>query len=48
MRHYVELGLIGMFLAISVYSAHLGLWQPAQYFLFLAAFIDFDDWSHKK
>jgi hypothetical protein len=48
MRHYVEKGLTALFLAISLGLAADHAWSPASYFLFLAAFVDFDDWSHKK
>jgi phosphatidylserine synthase len=45
-RHYVEMGLTAGFLILSVRFAWLQQWSPASYFLFLAAFVDFDDWTH--
>jgi len=45
-RHLVEKVLMGLFLAISLGFAAIQQWSPASYFLFLAAFVDFDDWTH--
>ena len=45
-RHYVVMGLTGLFLGISLVFAAFQQWSPASYFLFLAAFVDFDDWTH--
>lgn len=39
------MALTGVFLAISLVFAGLQQWSPASYFLFLAAFVDFDDWT---
>lgn len=47
-RHIVEKALTGACLVFSLLCATLGDWQPAQYWLFMAAFVDFDDWSHNK
>lgn len=47
-RHIVEKALTGVFLVVSLVHAVMGAWQPAQYWLFMAAFVDFDDWSHGK
>lgn len=48
LKHYIERGLVVVFLGISGVHAYLGHWGPAGYFLFLSALIDFEDWSHKK
>lgn len=45
MRHRVERFLTGVLLAVSLGYAVAGLWSQASYFLFLAAFVDFDDWQ---
>lgn len=47
MRHIIERCLVGVFLVLSVSCAIEGNWSPANYFLFLAAIIDFDDWTNK-
>jgi len=47
-RHYIEKGLVMFFLGISFWQGSLEHWGPAGYFLLLAAFVDFDDWSHKR
>lgn len=46
-RHHVEKAMMGLFLLISMVCAASGAWSPASYFLFLAAFVDFDDWTHQ-
>ncbi len=45
-RHNLEKGLMGGFLLVSLVFAICRLWSPASYFLFLAAFVDFDDWTN--
>ena len=47
-RHYIEKGLVLLFLGISLWQAFLEHWGPGSYFLLLAAFVDFEDWSHRK
>lgn len=47
MRHIIERVLTGAFLVVSVAYASQQNWSPANYFLFLAAIIDFDDWTNK-
>lgn len=47
MRHIIERLLTGFFLALSVWCAIQQNWSPANYFLFLAALVDFDDWTNK-
>lgn len=46
-KHYVERGLTFCLIVASVWEAWHGRWNQANYFLFAAAFVDFDDWSHK-
>jgi len=48
LRHYIERGLAGVLLVLSLGYAWHGMWSQANYFLFLAAVVDFDDWSMKK
>ena len=45
-KHTLERLLVAIFLLISLGNAAVGNWSPAGYFLFLAAFVDFEDWSH--
>ena len=45
-KHFIERGLVAIFLLTSVVQAAREHWGPAGYFLFLAAFVDFEDWSH--
>lgn len=45
-KHYIERALIGALLLISIWKASEGAWGPAGYTLFLASFINFEDWSH--
>jgi phosphatidylserine synthase len=47
-RHHLERGLALVLLGVSIFYAIRGRWNQANYFLFLAAVIDFDDWSLKK
>lgn len=44
-KHIIERTLVAVFLLISLTHAGFGKWGPAGYFLFLAAFVDFEDWS---
>lgn len=46
-KHYIERFLTFCLIVASVWEAWNGRWNPANYFLFAAAFVDFDDWSHK-
>lgn len=45
-KHYTERVLTFLLIAASVWFAWHGRWNQANYFLFAAAFVDFDDWSH--
>jgi hypothetical protein len=45
MRHRIERFLVGLLLLTSLVFASKLQWGPAGYFLFLAAFVDFDDWT---
>ncbi len=47
-RHYLERGLAVALFGVSLGYAWHGMWSQANYFLFLAAVMDFDDWSMKK
>ena len=44
-KHILERALVGGLLAASLACAILQKWSPAGYLLFLAAFIDFDNWA---
>jgi hypothetical protein len=43
--HLVERALVMIFFGLSVRFAVLGQWGPANYFMFLAAFVNFEDWT---
>lgn len=46
-KHIAERALTFVLIALSIWEAWHGRWNPANYFLFAAAFVDFDDWSHE-
>jgi hypothetical protein len=46
-RHWLEMALIVGLLVLSLAEAHFGHFDRASYWLFWAAFVDFDDWSHR-
>lgn len=46
-RHYVEMGLILVFLGLAGLAANHHDWNQGSFWLFAAAFVDFDDWNHR-
>lgn len=45
MKHIIERVLTGALLIWSITQACYGHWPLASYLLFMAAFLDFDDWT---